>query len=90
MGQKINLEIVTPERPVLKEDVDEVVAPGLLGEFGILPGHTTLLSALGSGRLTFVRGGQSESIELSGGFAEVRLDSVTILADSVKDNRPSK
>lgn len=80
---KLNLEIVTPERPILKEEVDEVVVPGISGEFGVLPGHTTFLSELGSGRLTYLKGGQSKTFELNGGFAEVREDHVTVLADLV-------
>lgn len=82
---KIHLEIVTPDKPILKEEVDEVVIPGIFGEFGVLPGHTTFLSELGSGRLTYIQGSQSKSIELSGGFAEVQSDQVMVLADSVKD-----
>lgn len=85
MTQKIHLEIVTPDKPILKEEIDEVVIPGIFGEFGVLPGHTTFLSELGSGRLTYTKGGESKSIELSGGFAEVRSDQVMVLADSVKD-----
>ena len=80
---KIRLEIVTPESAVLNEEVDEVVAPGALGQFGVLPGHTTLLAELGTGPLTYTKGGQSKSVQVSGGFAEVREDHVTILADSV-------
>jgi F-type H+-transporting ATPase subunit epsilon len=82
---KIRLEIVTPESAVLNEEVDEVVAPGALGQFGVLPGHTTLLAELGPGALTYVQGGQSKSLKVTGGFAEVREDHVTILADGVED-----
>lgn len=82
---KIHLEIVTPEKPILKEEVDEVVVPGGLGEFGVLPGHTTFLTELGKGRLTYIKQGQSQSIELSGGFAEVRQDHLTVLADSAAE-----
>jgi len=85
MTQKIHLEIVTSDKPILKEEIDEVVIPGIFGEFGVLPGHTTFLSELGSGRLTYTKGGETKSIELSGGFAEVRSDQVMVLADSVKD-----
>ena len=81
MAQKIHLEIVTPERSILKDEVNEVVVPGLFGEFGVLPGHTTLLSELGSGRLTYTKGGESKSVVLTGGFAEVRDDQVTVMAD---------
>lgn len=78
---KIQLEVVTPEKLVVKAEVDEVVAPGLLGEFGVLPGHTTFLAELGTGRLAYTANGQPKTLEISGGFAEVRENHVTILAD---------
>ncbi len=81
---KLTLEIVTPDRLVLKEEVDELTAPGALGEIGILPGHTTLLTQLGEGALTYVQAGRAKSIQVRGGFAEVRKDHVTILADAVE------
>ncbi len=82
---KIHLEIVTPERAILKEEVDEVVVPGLLGEFGVLPGHTTYLTELGQGRLTYTKGTESKTLNLTGGVAEVCGDRVVVLADSVGD-----
>lgn len=81
---KIQLEIVTPESNVLNEEVDEVVAPGVMGQFGVLPGHTTLLAELESGPLTYTKGGQAKTLQVTGGFAEVREDHVTILADGVE------
>ena len=79
----LKVDIVTAERLVFSDEgVDEVVVPGIFGEFGVLPGHTTFLSGLGSGRLSYLQGGQSKSLELSGGFCEVRADRVTVLADS--------
>ncbi|HSA58799.1 MAG TPA: ATP synthase F1 subunit epsilon [bacterium] len=80
---KIRLEIVTPEASVLNEEVDEFVAPGALGQFGVLPGHTTLLAELENGPLTYTKGGQSKTIVVTGGFAEVREDHVVVLADGV-------
>ena len=59
---KLTLDIVTPERKVFSDEVDEVVAPGLLGEFGVLPGHTTLLAELSS-QATF----SSSSLETENG-----------------------
>lgn len=85
MAQKITLEIVTPQLSVLTSEVDEVVIPGVLGQFGVLPGHTTLLAEIGSGPLTYSEGGQSHAISVSGGFAEVRSDHVKVLADSYGD-----
>jgi len=83
MVGKISLEVVTPEKLIVKEDVDEVVVPGIFGEFGILPGHTTFLTELGTGPLSYSKGGKSITHTIRGGFAEVRDDHVTILADSV-------
>jgi F-type H+-transporting ATPase subunit epsilon len=81
---KLLLEIVTPDRLVLKEEVDELTAPGAFGQFGVLPGHTTLLTQLSEGPLTYVQAGRAKSIQVRGGFAEVRKDHVTILADAVE------
>jgi F-type H+-transporting ATPase subunit epsilon len=81
---KIRLEIVTPEASVLNEEVDEFVAPGAQGQFGVLPGHTTLLAELEKGPLTYIQGGQSKTIVVTGGFAEVREDHVVVLADGVE------
>jgi len=81
----IRLEIVTPEASVLNEDVDEVIAPGAMGQFDILPGHTTLLAELEKGIVTYVKSGQARSVVISGGFAEVKEDHVTILADGLAE-----
>ncbi len=77
----MKLSIVTPEKPVASEEVDEVTVPGALGEFGVLPGHTTFLTQMGEGTLTYKKGGQSCTLQISGGFCEVREDVVTLLAD---------
>ena len=81
MADKIQLEVVTPERRVLAEPVDMVTVPGLGGELGILPGHTPLISQLQTGVLTYVQDGKSSSLHVSGGFVEVRDDHVSVLAD---------
>jgi F-type H+-transporting ATPase subunit epsilon len=81
MAEKIQLEVVTPERRVLAEPVDMVTVPGLGGELGILPGHTPLISQLQTGVLTYVQEGKSSSLHVSGGFVEVRDDHVSVLAD---------
>ncbi len=78
---KLKLEIVTPERPVASEEVDEVTVPGINGEFGVLPQHTTFLTQLGEGPLTYRTGGKQTTLRVSGGFCEVCEDRVTILAD---------
>jgi F-type H+-transporting ATPase subunit epsilon len=81
MADKIQLEVVTPERRVLAEPVDIVTVPGLGGELGILPGHTPLISQLQTGVLTYVQDGKSFPLHVSGGFVEVRDDHVSVLAD---------
>ena len=81
MADKIQLEVVTPERRVIAEPVDMVTVPGLGGELGILPGHTPLISQLQTGVLTYAAEGKSSSLHVSGGFVEVRDDHVSVLAE---------
>ncbi|EHJ48723.1 ATP synthase F1, epsilon subunit [Solidesulfovibrio carbinoliphilus subsp. oakridgensis] len=75
------LEIVTPDKLVLSQDVDYVGAPGLLGEFGVMANHIPFLSALGIGSLMYKVGGKANYVFVSGGFAEVSGNKVTILAE---------
>ena len=81
MADKIELEVVTPERLVLREKVDEVVVPGMSGEVGILPDHTPLISQLQSGVLTYRKGTEKKLLHVGGGFVEVLPDRVSVLAD---------
>lgn len=81
MASKLLLEIVTPDRKVLSQEVEYIGAPGIEGEFGILPNHIPFLSALGVGNLYYKDGGRSHYIFISGGFAEVGNNKVTILAE---------
>ena len=76
----LTLEIVTPDRPILKEQVDEVEIPGADGYFGVLPGHTPLLASLRVGELWYRKGGEKLFLSIAFGFAEVLPDRVTILA----------
>lgn len=76
----IDLQVVTPDRLVVQERVDEVQVPGSEGYFGVLPGHTPLLATLGIGELWFRKGQEKTFLSISGGFAEVLPDRVTILA----------
>src|SRR5262245_38656057 len=80
MADKLNLEVITPERLVLREQVDEVVAPGLGGELGILPDHTPLISQLKTGVLSYRQGNENRRIHVSGGFVEVGYDHVSVLS----------
>lgn len=81
MAKTIHLEIVTPDRKLLSEDVDFVGAPGYNGEFGILPDHAPFLSALGIGSLHYNQGGKTYWIFISGGFAEVSANKMSVLAE---------
>jgi F-type H+-transporting ATPase subunit epsilon len=80
----ITLDIVTPERRVLSVACDEVRAPGALGGFGIRRGHTSFMSALEPGRLTYVEGGREHHLAVGGGFLQVADDKVIVLADSAE------
>ncbi|MEX0709745.1 MAG: F0F1 ATP synthase subunit epsilon [Chloroflexota bacterium] len=77
----IHLEIVSPERRAFSEEVESVVVPGIDGELGILPHHTRLISALGTGELRIKRAGGEEILLISGGFVEVRPDRVIVMTD---------
>lgn len=81
MAKKLLLEIVTPDRKVLSQEVDYVGAPGALGEFGVLPSHIPFLSALGVGNLYYKDTGKTHYVFVAGGFAEVSGDKVTVLAE---------
>jgi F-type H+-transporting ATPase subunit epsilon len=76
----IDLQIVTPERMLVHEPVDEVQVPGVNGYFGVLPGHTPLLAALSVGELWYRKGTDKTYLSIVFGFAEVLPDRVTILA----------
>ncbi len=76
----LTLEIVTPERAVVSEQIDEVQIPGAEGSFGVRPGHTPLLATLQVGELWYRRGQEKSYVAVSFGFAEVQPDRVTILA----------
>ena len=84
MESTIRLELVTPERLLLSEEVEEVVAPGYEGEFGVLPGHTQLLAILNVGILWYRKGSSINKIALGGGFAEVTHDRVVVMADTAE------
>jgi F-type H+-transporting ATPase subunit epsilon len=80
MAEKLSLEIVTPERQVLIEQVDDVVLPSVDGYMGVLPGHAPLLAQLDIGEVSYLSGNQRHYLAVSGGFAEVLRKSVSILA----------
>lgn len=81
---KIRLDIVTAERLVYSDEVDEVIAPGVEGQLGILPHHTPLMTMLQPGELIAKKDSEEFSLAISGGFLEVRPDRVIVLADSAE------
>ncbi len=81
MANTIHFEIVTPDRKLLSEDVEYVGAPGINGEFGVLPNHIPFLSALGIGSLYYKKGGKKHYVFIAGGFAEVSPEKVSVLAE---------
>jgi F-type H+-transporting ATPase subunit epsilon len=88
MAEKaLQLEVVTPDRLVLSTEADVVVCPGVEGQFGVLPGHIPFLSALEIGEMYYRKGGQIEYLAVSGGFAEVTGEKVTIVAESAEKGR---
>jgi F-type H+-transporting ATPase subunit epsilon len=80
MAELLRLEVVTPTRRVLEARASEVRIPGALGELGVLPGHTPLLTSLGTGEIKWTAGSEHGRLVVQGGFAEVQPDAVTVLA----------
>ena len=76
----LQLQIVSADRALVSETVDEVEIPGADGYFGVLPGHTPLLAVLGAGELWYRRGQEKHYLVIAFGFAEVQPERVTILA----------
>ena len=81
MADTFLLDLVTPERTFFSGPVKELVAPGSLGEFGVLPGHANMLSELTAGRLIYKDERGETTLVAAGGFAEVTGERVTVLLD---------
>ncbi|RQW89999.1 MAG: F0F1 ATP synthase subunit epsilon [Geobacter sp.] len=84
MAEKLQLELITPYNMVLSEQVDMITAVGSLGEFGVLPGHASFLTALKIGELTYTKGGEIYHLALNWGYFEVVNDTVTILVETAE------
>ncbi|MDR2055395.1 MAG: F0F1 ATP synthase subunit epsilon [Desulfovibrio sp.] len=80
----LQLEVVTPDRTVVSAEAEMVVCPGVEGEFGVLPQHVSLLSALKVGTLLYRVSGKDEHLFISGGFADVNNNVMTVLAESAE------
>ena len=87
MAEKLQLEVVTPDRLVSSEAVDIVMAIGSLGEFGILANHVPFLSPLLAGELRYRKDNQLDYMVVTGGFVEVSQNKVTVLAEAAEKAR---
>lgn len=81
---RLHLEIITPDRVMVSEDVDAVEARGALGEFGILPGHINFLTSIVPGEIRYTVGNKTRYIAASVGFAEVVENKVTFLLETAE------
>jgi F-type H+-transporting ATPase subunit epsilon len=84
MAQKLKLEMVTPAKAVLSEEVDEITAPGSLGQFGVLPGHTPLLTTLQVGEFSYRKGSDVYYLAVNWGYVEVADDQVLVLVETAE------
>lgn len=84
MAEKLKLEMVTPYKMVLAEEVDEVTAPGTVGEFGVLPGHTPMLTTLKIGALSYRKGSETFHVAVNWGYVEVEDDKMTVLVETAE------
>jgi len=84
MADSFQLEIVTPEKLVVRDTADEVQIPGRNGYIGVLPGHAPLITELGSGEISYRSNGQLHRFSMAWGFAEILPDRVTVLAETVE------
>jgi F-type H+-transporting ATPase subunit epsilon len=78
---QFHLEIVTPEGVQLSEDIDELTAPSVDGQFGVLPGHRPMIAALATGIISFVKGGAVTHVAVGPGYAEIHDDRAVVLTD---------
>ncbi len=86
-ADKIDLEIVTPKGKALSASVDEVTAPSVEGEFGVLPGHLPVVAALRTGIVTYRQGSESKRVAVGAGFAEAGQNKLLILADDYAERQ---
>jgi F-type H+-transporting ATPase subunit epsilon len=84
MAKTFLLEVVTPRNVVVSSQVEELTAPGVCGEFGVLPGHTFFISLISVGELSYYINGKRESLAVGEGFAEIDLDRATVIVDSAE------
>ncbi|MBW1872434.1 MAG: ATP synthase F1 subunit epsilon [Deltaproteobacteria bacterium] len=86
MSKSFLLRLLTPDSSIFEDDVEAVIVPGEKGEFGVLGGHTKFITSLVPGILRYVQAGQTRRLAISGGFAEVYPEGVTVLADTLESS----
>jgi len=84
MAEKLKIELVTPYKKVLSEEVDEITASGALGEFGVLPGHAPFLTSLKIGELSYKQDSSTFHLAVNWGYFEVAEDKVTVLVETAE------
>lgn len=84
MAKALNLEVVTPEKSLIKEEIKSLVVPALNGYLGVLPNHAPLITGLRAGILRYRADGEKKYLAVSGGFMEVFQNKITVLADTAE------
>jgi F-type H+-transporting ATPase subunit epsilon len=84
MADKLTLQLVTPYKKVLSREVDEVTAPGTMGELGVLPGHTPLLTTLKIGELSYRDGNETFHVAVNWGYLEIEEEQVNVLVETAE------
>ena len=85
MAGKLNFTLVAPEREIFAGSVDQVDAPGVEGDFGVLPAHAPFMTALREGLVTVYVGGTRTQYDVKGGFADVNGEGLSILAEEASE-----
>lgn len=88
MAGKLHFSLVSPEREVYAGEVDQVIAPGVEGEFGVLAGHAPFMTVLKLGEVTVLNGAERRVFEIQGGFADVTPQGLIILAEQAVEYGP--
>ncbi|NLC71652.1 MAG: F0F1 ATP synthase subunit epsilon [Desulfuromonadaceae bacterium] len=84
MADKLKLEMVTPYGEILSAEVDDVVAPGVMGEFGVLPGHRSMLALLQVGEFSYLQKGKRNYVAVNWGYVDVDQDRVTVMVETAE------
>lgn len=84
MAHKLKLEMITPYGEILATEVDDVVAPGVMGEFGVLPGHRSMLALLQVGEFSYLQKGKRNFVAVNWGYVDVHQDRVTVMVETAE------